>query len=334
MKKIVAMMLALMLVLVSVSAMAADPVTKTISITKTYLNGDNNAVVFPNGQVISLTSTYVDGPDEANKPNITASTITVDAVSKAYDVTITFPTYTKVGLYHYSLAETATAAQGVRIDDTPILLSVVVEYDNNGNVVVNTEELGFTLPSEGQKKSEIQNQYDYNQLTINKTVTGTLGDKTKYFDFKVTLNTTDPVLSPITVSGGSTATNTQTVAVADWDGNKAEITFKLKDSETLTIANIPAGVTYTVEEVESNGVLKKVDNASTDPNDTTTYKVTGEVSNAKTIAATGTFDETIINNKTLEPDTGIELDAVPYLMIMAIALMGVAMMIVRRREEM
>ena len=116
----------------------------------------------------------------------------------------------------------------------------------------------------------------------------------------------------------------QTIATSAWkekDGSKqAEVTIALKHNETVTFTNIPYDVTYEVVEAdytsEANG---KYDAAKYDFTDT-----------AKKIdSATDTV--TITNNKGTTVDTGVVLDSLPYILLIAVAVVGVVAFTAKKR---
>lgn len=78
-----------------------------------------------------------------------------------------------------------------------------------------------------------------------KEVTGNLGDKSKYFDFTITLTGKNGATynqDGYAVTLGSYSKNPQTIKIGD------RTPFKLKHGDTITINNLPKDVTYTVEE--------------------------------------------------------------------------------------
>ena len=55
-----------------------------------------------------------------------------------------------------------------------------------------------------------------------------------------------------------------------------------------------------------------------------------------TFTASQTVEEdtaSFVNHKEQTPDTGVSIASMPYVMILAVAMMGAAMMIIRRRKE-
>lgn len=228
------------------------------------------------------------------------------AEGAAKDIVIPLPTYTKVGIYTYQLKETQGNIAGVTYRTEPIKLVVTVTNGEDGALVrtaaVHTE-------ASGTKSDTFENTYTAGALQITKNVSGNLGDKTKYFEFKVTLNgeSGKTYADGFKVTGGSSEKNPASIEI-----NK-ETTFYLKDGETLTIANLPAGVTYTVTEAAADGY--------------TTTK-TGDTGKIESSVATAAFTNTKDGGK---PDTGISLDSLPYLMMLAIAGAGLVVFAARKR---
>lgn len=121
----------------------------------------------------------------------------------------------------------------------------VTAVDNNGTIEI--AAVSFTKAGKklADNEAAFNNTYTANKLSISKTVAGNLGDKSKYFDFTVTLTGKEgeEYSLPATITGGS-----------DKSGKKENVaisgttTFKLKHGDTITIENLPAGVSYKVEE--------------------------------------------------------------------------------------
>lgn len=132
----------------------------------------------------------------------------------------------------------------------------------------------------------------------------------KYFDFTVTLTGKEgeEYSLPATITGGS-----------DKSGKKENVaisgttTFKLKHGDTITIENLPAGVSYKVEEAT--------------PSDYT-MNATGQEGTMDAEAKTAAFT----NTKTGDIDTGVYLDNLPYILVFAGVLAIAAVFIVRRRR--
>ena len=115
------------------------------------------------------------------------------------------------------------------------------------------------------------------------------------------------------VSVGETSYKTNPTAITI--GANEATTFYLRHGETLVLSNIPYGVTYTVDEVNTDGYEETVSG-----NESGTIKT--EITN---VAYT--------NNKNNESiDTGIYLDNLPYIIVFAGVLAAVAVLVIRRRR--
>lgn len=230
------------------------------------------------------------------------------------NVTVTLPTYGSVGVYSYTITETAGTTAGVAYDAVPVTMKVTV-IDNNG-----TFEIAAVSFTKGTKKladgeAAFNNTYTANKLSVKKTVAGNLGDKSKLFDFTVTLTGEEgkTYTLPATITGGSDGSEKEESVTID-----RTTRFKLKHNDTITIENLPNGVGYTVTEATANGYETKVGNEVTN---TTTGTMDAE---AKTVEFT--------NTKTGEIDTGVYLDNLPYILVFAGVLAIAAVFVVRRRR--
>ena len=223
------------------------------------------------------------------------------------DITVALPEYTNVGVYEYTLKEVAGTTAGVTYYDKGIKLVVTVVNDNNGKLriaAVHTESTGEA------KSDNFPNTYKAGELDVSKTVTGNLGDKNKYFEFKVTLTgeAGKTYRDSYAVTGGSNTANPSTIKIGE------ETTFLLKHGDTITIANLPYGVTYTVTETAAEGY---------------TTEKTGDQGTISAADQTAAFT----NTKNGNVDTGVVLNNMPYILVLAVLAAGVAVFIIRKRRE-
>lgn len=354
MRKFFAMLLALTMVLsVSATAFAAETeeklpedytseaVTADALIEKLYqVNGSENPDLYP-----SETLTFEATPDESN-PDTTNLTIEPLVVSGNANqaLTIQLPVYTQVGIYKYTISETTTQEmQGVTYSDDAIAVTVLVTYNYeteklDTQIVLSTKTSGdqSSDANEDGKVDTFVNQYDVGTLTLSKTVTGNLGAKDVYFDIHVTFTSPEKVASDIPVTGGSHESNTAVIAIADWEeaeegeGYTCSKTFKLKDSDLLTIADIPAGVSYAVEEDAKHGLGDDgFDvNSATDTDYTITYTdESGTIETGVTSAAA------VQNEKKTTVETGVLLDSMPYVLMFTAAAAGLIVIFGKKRYE-
>ena len=190
-------------------------------------------------------------------------------------------------------------------------------------------------------------------VTITKHVTGLLGDTNKEFTFNVSITQNNVACTGVTAKKGD-----QTVS---------DLTnFTLKHNETVTLENVPIGatikvtedtpgehytvsatghnseqngsgkVTFTYDAVANTATASDADEAdlmllSMDEDtavdadgDAVAYDVGARVKNNQII---------VTNHCTLFPDTGVLLDTLPYIVILAVVAGGVALLMLRKRRK-
>lgn len=234
-----------------------------------------------------------EGIDEAKQPDYIMVSVTEEdnapqnyqlAKNKGYTVTVTNLDPTKI----YYVTENLETAQveNYKLD--------VTYSDPNG-----------IIPSQsGTNEVTITNTYTplTTSLTVEKIVTGGLGDKTKSFNFTVRYNGVEV----------------------------PEKAFVLSNGDKKEIMDIPIGTEVTIEEADYetyNGY-------------TTTYVVKdGQEQNGRTAkwtaAPEGETPNTITftNFKDATPDTGVLLDSLPYILILAAVVLAVVLMLVLKRRR-
>ncbi len=336
MKKLFALLLTLALVLsFGITAMAAEPVMTSKATTyealiKTYnVVGGNDATLYP-AETLTFTSTpAVDNPDPTN---LTVNDLEVTGNTNQ-KLVINVPAYTKVGVYHYTITEDPGNTQGVTYTNGAVELSVLVEYDYNdkdGDGYGLKATIGVTnAAGEGEgelKHNTFTNTYSLGSLTVSKEVAGNLASQSQEFAIDVTFTSDQPVLSTITCGDGQTI-----VPNEDWslvDGvYTAMVTVKLIHGQDVTFNNIPAGVTYTV--------VEQAKHEAPDPNGSnpdTGYTVTYE-GETGTIAENVTAAAKVINTKGTTVNTGVVLDSLPYVLLIAVAVVAVVLFTVRKRRN-
>ena len=248
------------------------------------------------------------------------------------ELTIKLPAYPVVGVYEYDITEENSNYEGMTYaTGLKLKVTVVSKLDENKQPTGALEIAGIALrqtnsAGEEVKVGEFENEYAAGDLKVTKKVAGNLGDTTKPFPITINLTSTRTVNSEVTykVNGGEAQTVT-------WNGTSATVSVNLKHNDYVEVFNLPEGVTYTVVEDaaikhEATAAEGKFDN---EPN---TYAVTGEKTDTQDVKATETADVTITNTKGFEPDTGIVLDTLPYVLMMMLAMVGF-MMTARKREE-
>lgn len=157
-------------------------------------------------------------------------------------------------------------------------------------------------------------------LTISKTVTGKLGDTNKAFTFTITK--ADGTAANITNTNIEISEADR--AKVEWKGNGQ---FTLKDGASITFKNLPSGE-YKI--VEDDYIGEKYETSWQIGTDGKVYE-----KNRTATVTIGTTEQTVhfTNHRTLEPDLGVLLDTLPYIVILAVVAGGVALLMLRKRRK-
>lgn len=157
-------------------------------------------------------------------------------------------------------------------------------------------------------------------LTVTKTVTGKLGDTNKAFTFTITK--ADGTSANITDANVEISEADR--AKVEWKGNGQ---FTLKDGASIIFKNLPSGEYKVIEEDYSG---EKYDTSWQIGTDGEVYE-----KNSTATVTIGTTEQTVhfTNHRTLEPDLGVLLDTLPYIVILAVVAGGVALLMLRKRRK-
>jgi pilin isopeptide linkage protein len=300
-----------------------------ITITKSY-NAANTGTISP-AETFEFTIERDSVTDAAsdvtstNMPLPTIGSVTYEAGDagnentdkKDRKITVSLPKYESVGIYSYIIKETASDTAGVTYYSDNIKLVVTVNQGADGKIrvaAVHTE-------GEGKAKSDnFPNVYSAGSLAVTKKVTGNMGDQSK--EFNVTVTFTQPLNKVVKeVISYEEDSVTKTITADAWKDGIASATIALKHDETITFTNIPYDVTYTVAE-------------------DTTYKTNDGYDDAvytfgdeNKIIDSEKDTVTITNNKGTTIDTGVVLDSLPYILILAAVAIGIGAFVIRKRDE-
>lgn len=253
------------------------------------------------------------------------------------DVTIDFEKdgkliYNGVGKYTYTVKESAGNTLGVSYDAKEYTMKVtVVNGTNVGEYKIESVSFNYKDDKGTDHKDanpEFDNSYAANTLTVSKKVDGALGDKDYEFEFTVKFtNSTDKTWSnDITANVTKRGSETKTEVTKNSDG---EYVFKLKHDDKIEFENVPAGLTYTVDEKAVDGYETTVNNGS---------KMTANEKGMMEYTGTASNEPQNVEYKNEKgpgtPDMGVILDNAPYIALMAIVVFGgVALMLNKRRRD-
>ena len=234
------------------------------------------------------------------------------STTKTKEIKIDLPEYKSVGVYTYIIHEAAGNSAGVTYYGDAILLRVtVIEQDGKLRIAaVHTEDPEST--GEG-KRDDFDNLYSAGELEVHKDVEGIMGNKDKYFEFRVQLTGEEgkTYQDSYAITGGSYDANPASIEIRP--GETTEATLYLKDDDTIHIENLPYGVEYKVSETPVADYV------------TTETGTEGEVDEAVERA-------NFTNTKGGTVDAGVVLDSAPYLFTLTGAA-GVGLLLTLRRRH-
>ena len=332
--------------------------TEAITLYKVYevTGAHGESMIIPQ-ENLSFTVT----PITTGAPSIDAGTVSwnsdytaISGQTGKYKATLKLgiPAYTSVGVYQYKIAESPAIgnAQGVTYSTAEMQFSVLVTYDYTNKclkseviptTVSNDPNNSDTVSGSGSNNGKYKldtftNKYDLGHMSVTKQVSGNLGDQNVEFEMTVTLTSVKKVLSTITVADGNNSTGTTTsIEPTNWtvatDGTfTATANIKVSHDETVFLYNIPNGVTYSVAEAAKHGVGSDGfdPNSAADTGYTVTY-----TNQSGTIATSQTKEVTVNNEKKIEVDTGITLDSLPFILILAVCAGAVVLFVIKRRRS-
>lgn len=221
--------------------------------------------------------------------------------------------------YTYSFAEDVSKANVNGYDLTRTLVNGA--EGTTGSVTMNKEN--------NNKSITFSNFYKKNtaDVTLTKHVTGLMGDTHKEFAFSIT------------------GLEGKGVTLENNNGDLSN--FTLTHNGSVTLKNVPMGTVFAVVETlgtESGYETKATghDSFVTDATRTFYYKLVLEDGEQKLMAcdADGSHEKeqdglaiTVTNHCTLFPDTGVLLDTLPYLVILAVVAGGVALLMLRKHRK-
>lgn len=203
--------------------------------------------------------------------------------------------------------------------------TVSTTYNPDSTTTVNEESVHCSSGSISKNQTSsvvVTNDYNYNgQLIVKKNISGDFVDlQTANFTFTVTFT-------------GGAPTGTTNAGTA----NNGSYTFTLKNGEEAVFTGIPYGTTYTVTEAEVEGYQSSYKFGEFNNTITSEYDVSSESavtgtskSNEKMNNATEKIEFT--NVSTAEIPTGVSLDTLPYVLVLALAGAGLVLMIARKRR--
>ncbi len=250
-----------------------------------------------------------------NIPEIDDATIHFDSISQTDRESTTLNIDAEdydLGVYKYLVTETAGNTAGVTYSSEKFYLVLTIVRDESNNKQFVAAFHYETLDGEKATMTDTgyTNQYDSGSLTVTKHIAGNMADMSKTFAFTVKFD------SDKTWDARSVVISD--AQDSDWDASTKTYTCKLGNNESVAFSNLPAGVTYTVSEDAQNYTSEA------------TYSDSGDT---KTISA---YDEDTVdftNTLTKDIDTGISMDSLPYILMLAAAGIGMVVFFAKKRSH-
>lgn len=309
-------------------AMAADPsnTSNTVTVTKTITMTGAQGAGVPNAtytfQVTPANPTDYGATESNAKEGVAAAIVSTPSVeftggtATSGNVVISFDVtkFDGAGIYYYTLTEDDSGVSGITESAKTFVLKVGVGNNAAGTALEIVDAAMFASDATGTKIDTIENTYTTYNLTIDKVVTGTMGDKSKDFTFTIQLTDPDNVSHMTSISYvGPDGGDPETVPVVN---GAATISVQMKHDESITIMGLPAGTDYTITESDNAGYTVTYTGSTTNG--------TGEIS--------GNAAVTVTNDLSSSPATGVILNVAPYALMVVIAAVG-AFVFLRKRAE-
>lgn len=330
MKKILSLALALVLVLsMSTVAFAAEgestwdgnytatAETKFNEIVKTYTS-ENNVVV---NETLSFTSTAQTTNPDGGTANLTVANLVVSSLTPS-TLTVTIPSLSKAGTYEWTIKESAGKTAGVAYSTAEVHVIVLVEYDNTNHALKIANTTSYIKLENGVKAKTFDNTFKSGSFTVAKNVEGNMANENDEFEITVTLTSTKPIGTNVTLAG-------KTVTPSQWTNNEGSYTYTstLNYSEiggAKTFSDIPDGVTVSVVENTADDKMNGYTFDNTNSNTENNFSMNvADADNNKAVVVTNTKGEEIA--------TGINMDSMPYILLLAVACMGLFVFFSKKR---
>ena len=311
-----------------------------VSITKDFVMAEGIDTPASTFKFTAISTT--EGAPEATIENITFSETDeetpvdgIKTVSK--NSNISFGTFPHAGEYVYTVKETQESADGVEYSTDTYTLRVYVKNGNNGPEIRNMTAEKET--SDGTAKNKVSkmkftNIYRKNaSLEITKVTTGELADKTKDFEFTITITPSETEKNPTSYTG---KIGEESVTV----NKNQETTFQLHDGETLRFDSLPAGTRYVVKEVsKEDGYTPSVtviENGTNTVNEIAKSDTEGISSaNKQETNLVGENENKVTFTNTYKniPLTGIFMNNLPFVIVIGIAVLALGTLAVLKKQK-
>lgn len=192
---------------------------------------------------------------------------------------------------------------------------------NDNNSKISNEKWPYS-PNETELADGTVNFYAhyaplYTSVDIKKNVTGNMGDKSKKFNFIISVvngNTNLPFKIGETQYTGST-------------------TITLSDKQTTRLTQVPVGATVTITEDDYYSNDRYTPSYTIDDNPSVSNNREAKITSISRRDNDVSHKVTFTNNKDAIPDTGLDLNTTPYILALGIVAAGAGVLLFRRRKR-
>lgn len=236
--------------------------------------------------------------------------------------------YKFYSVYEDGVPRTSFVIDGKEIKYDPTALKQMKLADPSDWTHVAT--LSYDITGGINPEIKVTNDYTPNNsdLTVAKTVTGLLGDHEMQFSFTLSF---DKEVDPSKITWKKSDDSTGTLA----DQTCQPYTFTLAHGQNIVFQGIPAGVTATVTEESYDNYTTKYKIHNTAETffgwSPTTESEVARVANVTIDATAKTIQ--FLNQNEAEPDMGVLLDTLPYILILVVVAGGGVLLFLRKRKN-
>ena len=326
-----AMVLAMAVSVFAVNASATgegEEAAAAVTLPKNYTI-TNGGTVKPD-EALSMTLTKKNATDLREGSSWTATDFPVITLSKAKGtdafVIGNLSALNDIGLFHYEFTENNAGTAGVEYYAGTVYVDVLCSYKTDGSI--QQEVVVYTKNDKSDKVESITNIFKAGTLTVEKEVTGRMGDKSKTFNVKVSFATTEGKVVRNDITYVDIKGVTQTISAGDGWTTK-DVTIQVKHGTKIEFKNVPYDVNYTVLEdpyegyttsYESETKVKKEGGTTVDTGSGTVDSATESVK--------------VINDKDVSTPGGVIMTIAPYaLMVVLAGAFAVVFLTRRNRAE-
>lgn len=339
MKKFLSLLLSVLMLLTVTASFAEGVVTPSTTearFTKKYINAIpvGDTLTFNTQFVVNQTTGSTVAPETAVLPATITLNVTEDE-DGVFDVPFTVTAPAEYGTYIYKITEdTTNANRNVNYDEEALFIGVLytateltVTLVNDPNATATTDfvvEDRVSDANKNGKNDQFENEYRVGSFEVTKVITGNAANLNDRFVVEVTFTSEvnlDNLAMTWSLQNDENGTENPISTITSLKaGVPATMNIEIGHNEKIFFDMVPVGVKVSVEETKQVG-----------KGDLNFYTATYE-GNDITIAADGSSQTiTITNTKETEIPTGVQLDSIPYIVLLAVAVLGVVGFVVKRR---